>query len=590
SLTQLYLNTNNFYGAIRSELALLTSLQKLRLDFNDLTTYENGSLSIPTLTEIRLQNNNLAQVVCNGIIREIANYGSRAASGSLNLDNNNRPEQDIIDNEVTTLTGASWTVTYETVEDVQRYVSFETGDLTEAEYDHGDVMFLSQVGASSASYQVIDTDAYQGTYSLEMSISDTEVDQAGSRYIQRWYDNLGSGEKIKDGDFLSLAMKLPAEPVLDSGLSDEFVQVTQIKYQHTDGSDAMFSMNVGRPSQSPNPSILQFYLNIKRPNGLKQVQVYQNSPVELPINQWFIVQYRIKQSTINGNYVNPDGVMEIWSGLPDSISKIFELTNIYTISDVDPTGRLQFGAGNAYGKGILSPNPFKVLIDEIRISKLYKHLVSDPGAIPSLNPNLFQIITQKQGTFSPTVTIFSSTATWTIDEDDYTTNSPSVLLDENTIGTTNVDARILFPNITQVAAIDLSNQDIIYMSNIDNIVNLDTLDISNNSSLEKDISDFNSLSVLANLYANNCNLYGDISLLDGFASNIFQFNIYNNSNITYGNGGSFALYNEIDLINISNCLLSETEVNTIINDIYSNKSNQISGAKTLNIDGNNGEI
>ncbi|MCB1512737.1 MAG: hypothetical protein KDJ36_17715, partial [Hyphomicrobiaceae bacterium] len=403
SLTQLYLNTNNFYGAIRSELALLTSLQKLRLDFNDLTTYENGSLSIPTLTEIRLQNNNLAQVVCNGIIREIANYGSRAASGSLNLDNNNRPEQDIIDNEVTTLTGASWTVTYETVEDVQRYVSFETGDLTEAEYDHGDVMFLSQVGASSASYQVIDTDAYQGTYSLEMSISDTEVDQAGSRYIQRWYDNLGSGEKIKDGDFLSLAMKLPAEPVLDSGLSDEFVQVTQIKYQHTDGSDAMFSMNVGRPSQSPNPSILQFYLNIKRPNGLKQVQVYQNSPVELPINQWFIVQYRIKQSTINGNYVNPDGVMEIWSGLPDSISKIFELTNIYTISDVDPTGRLQFGAGNAYGKGILSPNPFKVLIDEIRISKLYKHLVSDPGAIPSLNPNLFQIITQKQGTFSPTV-------------------------------------------------------------------------------------------------------------------------------------------------------------------------------------------
>ena len=387
TLTQLYLNANQLTGAIEAECANLSSLQKLRLDSNDLTTYEDGALDISTLTEIRLQDNvRMAEVVVDGICNDFDGYASKAATGTLNLNNCAAPSSDS-DTARTNLAADSWTVTVDATAGYQRLVTFEAsplgvvasdngtedaGYLLEARYRHGDTIFPSVTVDGTASAEIVASDSgvtpYQGSRMLKLAITGADADgQQGARYLQRWRHNEGSGSKLLDSYYYSCLIYLPAEVVLDGVTSDRFNNLCQAKYQSTaNGSQAMFSLNSGHPSGSGDPDVYQFYLNHKR-LGLSQIQHYQSSPVAIPVAQWFALEWKFTFSTTTGSDVNADGTLEMWQGVPGgTISKIFDLSSIRTIYDAEADGRLNWGPC-AYGKGIVG-GALTLYVDNIAIS------------------------------------------------------------------------------------------------------------------------------------------------------------------------------------------------------------------------------
>jgi hypothetical protein len=388
TMTQLYLNANQFVGKIAAQCANMTVLQKLRLDLNDLTAYEDDAFNISTLTEIRLQDNlRLPEVVVDGIFNDFNAYTGKATTGTrtINVNNCAAPSADS-QTARTALAAAGWGLTVDAVAGYQRIMTFEASDLgivasgngtenatmlPEGRYRHGDSLFPSIEASGTAIASVVSAEngvtPYQGSKMLKLAITGaTSAGQQGARWLTRWRHNEGAGSPLPDTHYYSCWMYLPAEVVLDAAVSDRFNSLFQDKWNSTaNGSQAMLSLNTGHPSGSGNPAIYQFYWNHKQ-LGFSQVQYYQSSPVAIPIAQWFALEMKLTYSTTSGSNVNEDGTIQLWQGTPGSMSQIFNLTGKRTRYDAETDGRLNWGPC-AYGKGIVG-GALTIYIDNIIIS------------------------------------------------------------------------------------------------------------------------------------------------------------------------------------------------------------------------------
>lgn len=236
--------------------------------------------------------------------------------------------------------------------------------------------------------------------------------------------------------------------------------------------------------------------------------------------------------------------------------------------------------------------------------------------------------TNKNGTFAPSVTMSSGTATWIIDGTEYNTNSPSVALAGSTVDVS------LIVDPTRCTAINMSSQSILSIpSNILSLSAIENLQLHSNTSMTGDASNLsalttltylrltpsaitvnidsydalvgltylninnrggdatgniavlNSMPVLEQAWMYNCDWSGDLSTVT--ISSIQQIYLYSNSNMSYGSGAGAGNWTNATAIGVHSCAWSQAEVSRFIGDIYASRDSWVGGAKTLSIGGTN---